>query len=383
MRSVTTTKRAVAAAVLTVCLAIVLVWSTTFHPRDGQPETIFCDANTSILKPGQTLKVLSYIVQFMAGKGYLFFFELPNDAGPDERPRPTDVTHTTDEVARIIKEENPDIVLLQEVDDGAKRTGYTDQLRALLSKLPSAYRCHTSTFYWKARFVPHRRIMGSVGMKLSTISKYRISASIRHTLAAAPRNALVRQFHPKRAILETRFPVEGGKDLVVLNLHLEAFPGGSDVMQKQVMQLDAVLTGLCEENHPFVAGGDFNLLPPGQRTHLPPDETSVYRQDTEMVLFYTKYQVIPSLTNVDSPMHSDWFTHFPNSPGVVGPDRTIDYFVLSSQSRVLDAYVRQRDTLRISDHLPLVVLLRLEMRGSAHLKSSSPVGRPRIARDFE
>jgi endonuclease/exonuclease/phosphatase family metal-dependent hydrolase len=360
MRLVKTTKRAAAAAALTVLLAIVLVWSTTFHPRDGQPETIFCDGNAPILKPGQTLKVLSWNVQFMAGKGYLFFFELPNDAGPDERPLPADVARTTDEVARIIKEEDPDIVLLQEVDDGARRTGYTDQLRALLSKLPPAYRCHTSTFYWRARFVPHRRIMGSVGMKLSTISKYRITASIRHTLAAVPHNALVRQFHPKRAILETRLPVEGGKDFVVLNLHLDAFPKGSDVMRRQVSQLDAVLTGLSKENYPFVAGGDFNLLPPGQRMRLSPAEAGVYRQDTEMALLYTKYQVIPSLTNVDSPMYSNWFTHFPNSPGVVGPDRTIDYLVLSPQSQVLDAYVRQHDTLRISDHLPLVVVLRLD-----------------------
>ncbi len=296
----------------------------------------------------------------MAGKGYLFFFERPNDAGPDERPRSTDVAHTTDEVTRIIKEENPDIVLLQEVDDGARRTDYTDQLRTLLSKLPAAYRCHTSTFYWRARFVPHRRIMGSVGMKLSTISKYRITASIRHTLAPVPNNALVRQFHPKRAILETRLPVDGGKDLVVLNLHLEAFPEGTDVMQKQVTQLDAVLTDLCAENHPFVTGGDFNLLPPGQRTRLPPEEASAYRQDTEMALFYAKYQVIPSLANIDGPRYGNWFTHFPNSPGIVGPDRTIDYFVLSAQARVLDAYVRQGDTLRISDHLPLIIVLRLD-----------------------
>jgi endonuclease/exonuclease/phosphatase family metal-dependent hydrolase len=360
MRLVATIKRIAAAAVLTVLLATVLVWSTTFHPRDGQPETIFCDANTPILKLGQTLKILSYNVQFMAGKGYLFFFELPDDAGPDERPSIVDVAHTTDEVARIIMEEDPDVVLLQEVDDGAKRTGHTDQLRTLLSRLPGAYRCHTSTFYWKARFVPHRRIMGSVGMKLSTISKYRIASSIRRSLAPVPRNALVRQFHPKRAILETRLPVTNGKNLVVLNLHLEAFPEGSDVMQKQVMQLDAVLMRLCEENHPFVAGGDFNLLPPGQRICLSADEASVYRQDTEMALFYSKYQVIPTLTNADGPMRNAWFTHFPNSPGIAGPDRTIDYFVLSSQSHVLDAYVRQHDTLRISDHLPLVVVLRLD-----------------------
>ncbi|HNS19867.1 MAG TPA: endonuclease/exonuclease/phosphatase family protein [Sedimentisphaerales bacterium] len=361
MRLATIAKRAAAVVALTALLLAILVWFTTFHPRDGQSETVFCDANTPTLKSGQTVKVLSYNVQFMAGRGYLFFFELPNDAGPDERPLPADVARTTDEVARIIREEDPDIVLLQEVDDGAKRTGYADQLHALLSKLPAAYSCHTSTFYWKAGFVPHGRIMGSVGMKLSTISKYRIGAATRHTLAPVPRNVLVRQFHPKRAILETRLPVEGGKDLVVLNLHLEAFPEGSDVMRRQVQQLDGVLTRLCEENCPFVGGGDFNLLPPGQRSRLRSAEAIAYREDTEMALLYTKYRVIPSLADVDGPMRANWFTHFPNGAGVAGPDRTIDYFVLSSQSQVLDAHVRQSDTLEISDHLPLIVVLRLDL----------------------
>ena len=359
MRLATIMKRAAAGAVLTVLLATVLVWATTFHPRDGQSEIIFCDANTPTLKPGQTLKVLSYNVQFMAGKGYVFFFDLPNDAGPDERPAPADIAKTTDEVARITKDEDPDIVLLQEVDDGAKRTDYADQLRVLLSKLPPAYRCHTSTFYWKARFVPHRRIMGSVGMKLSTISKYRITASIRHSLAAGPHNLLTRQFHPKRAILETRLPIEGGGDLAVLNLHLEAFPNSSDVMAKQVGQLDALLTRLSAEGCPFIAAGDFNLLPPGQRTRLPAAQAVAYRQDTEMAPLYTKYQVIPPQPSPNDPPSTDWLTHFPNDPGVPGPDRTIDYLVLSPRLKVLDAHVRQRDTQNISDHLPVAAVLQL------------------------
>ncbi len=364
MRSAKTWRRIAAAAAIAVGGAVLLlaglVWFTTFHPRDGQSEAIFCDANAPVLKPGQTVKVLSWNVQFMAGKGYLFFFEMPNDAGPDERPAPEAIARTTDEVARVIREEDPDIVLLQEVDDGAKRTDYADQLRVLLSKLPPAYRCHTSTFYWKAGFVPHRRIMGSVGMKLSTISKYRLRTSIRHALAATPHHLLVQQFQPHRAILETRLPVAGGADLVILNLHLEAFANGSDVMLKQVRQLDAVLAGLGRENCRFVAGGDFNLLPPGQRSRLPAAEAAAYRPDTEMAPLYAQYQVIPSLDNLNSPAYRDWLTHFPNTPGCTGPDRTIDHLVLSPGLRVLDAYVRQRDTGKISDHFPLVAVLHLD-----------------------
>jgi endonuclease/exonuclease/phosphatase family metal-dependent hydrolase len=360
MRLAKALKWVAAAAAAVVLLLVALVWAITFHPRDGQFETIFCDANAPTLKPGQTLKVLSWNVQFMAGKGYLFFFEMPNDAGPDERPSPADIARTTDEVARVIKEEDPDIVLLQEVDEGAKRTDYADQLRVLLSKLSPAYRCHTSTFYWKARFVPHRRIMGSVGMKLSTISKYRVTASIRHTLTTVPHNLLVGQFHPKRAILETRLPVEGGKDLVVLNLHLDAFSRGTEVMARQVEGVDAVLTDLSQQDYQFVAGGDFNLLPPGQWGRLPAAEAAAYRRDTEIAPLYAKYQMVPSLTNLNGPTARDWLTHFPNTPGVTGLDRTIDYLVLSPKLPVLDSHVRQHDTQQISDHIPVVAVLQLD-----------------------
>jgi len=337
-----------------------LLWCVTFHPRDGQHEWVFGDANAPTLERGQNLKVMSYNVQFMAGKGYVFFFELPEDSGPDERPTPADISHTIGEVARIIRDENPDIVLLQEVDDGARRTDYESQLSMLLSKLPSEYCCHSSTFYWRARFVPHRRIMGAVGMKLSTISKYKITSAVRHSLAPVQRNPVVRQFHPKRAILETRLPVEGSQDLVILNLHLEAFPLGSDVMGKQVARLDGLLTGLEQSGYRWLAGGDFNLLPPDQYRRLPPGHRTAYRESTEMAVLYGKYQVRPSPEDVNGPDGSKWLTHFPNDPGIAAPDRTIDYIVLPRGAQVLESHVRQHDTLDVSDHLPILVTLQVD-----------------------
>jgi len=56
-----------------------------------------------------------------------------------------------------------DVVLLQEIDDGAARTDYNDQLARLLPLLPPEYVCHTTAFYWKAAYVPHPRIHGGAG----------------------------------------------------------------------------------------------------------------------------------------------------------------------------------------------------------------------------
>lgn len=187
----------------------ILIYATTFHPAETQDEAFVSPATAPVLKPGARVKVLSWNIQYMAGKNYVFFYDLLAGDGPDERPSAKDVVLTRGEIVRIIRSENPDIVLIQEIDEGSKRTDYENQLEKLLAELPESYSSYTSTFYHKAAFVPHPRIKGSVGLKLATISKYRISKAVRHQLPIIPDNLLVRQFNFKRCILEARIPVEG------------------------------------------------------------------------------------------------------------------------------------------------------------------------------
>ncbi len=107
-------------------------------PEPDYPEqvarTVHCDGAALSLRAGQKLKILSWNVQYMAGKNHVFFYDVPGFSGPDERPLPEEVREILVEVARIIGDENPDIVLLQEVDDGSKRTDYLDELGALRSR---------------------------------------------------------------------------------------------------------------------------------------------------------------------------------------------------------------------------------------------------------
>lgn len=344
-----------------VILGSGLVWFTTFHPADLQAEAVACTEDAAPLQPGQTLKVLNWNVQYMAGKGYVFFYDLPDNSGPDERPSREAVAQTFAEVARVIREEDPDLVLLQEVDDGADRTDGEDQLARLLGMLPSEYVCHTSAFYWKAAFVPHPRILGAVGMKLSIVSKYRITSAQRHQLALMPADPLTQQFNFKRAVLEARLPIAGGGELAVLNTHLDAFAQGSDTMTRQVQQVDAILSQLTQAGLPWLIGGDFNLLPPTPDAYqrLIPSHQSYYNPETEIIPLYERYQAVPSLAEVTSPEYQRWFTHYPNDPAIAGPDRTIDYLFLSPALGLGEHYVRQHDTLTISDHLPLIAEITL------------------------
>lgn len=336
------------------------VWLTTFHPAPIEDEVVDCPDDAPTLQPGQSVSVLSWNVQYMAGKDYVFFYDLLDGSGPDERPSAEAITQTFDEVARVITEESPDVILLQEVDDGAARTDGEDQLARLLELLPGDYACSASALYWQAAWVPHPRILGSVGMKLSTITRYRIDEATRYALPVIPADPLTEQFGLKRAILDVRMPVEGGEDLVTFNTHFDAFAQGTDTMQRQVAIARDLLDQTTAAGNPWLFGGDLNLLPPGgQYDALGPPQQAYYEPDSELAVLTDAYPVVPSVEEANGPDAEEWFTHLPNDPAVSAPDRTIDFVFLSPLLGLGDHEVRGDDTLDISDHLPVILDVNL------------------------
>ena len=102
------------------------------------------------------------------------------------------------------------------------------------------YCCYTQTFYWKARFVPHPKIMGSVGKTLVTLSRLPMSGALRYQLPKVKMDLLSSQFYLKRAVLGTELPREGTEPVHLLHTHLDAF-GQGDTMERQVAYLQDLL----------------------------------------------------------------------------------------------------------------------------------------------
>jgi endonuclease/exonuclease/phosphatase family metal-dependent hydrolase len=349
-------RRILIGIVVLVVILAAAVRFTTFHPAEVAAQEVSCPDDAPQLEPGQDVTVLSWNVQYMAGTDYVFWYDLLDESGPDERPSSEAISATFEEVARVIAEEDPDVIVLQEVDDGAARTDGEDQLARLLGMLDESYACHASAFYWKAAYVPHPRIMGSVGMKLSTVSRYAIDDATRYQLARMPNDLLTRQFDIRRATLGTRLPVAGGEGLVVLNTHLDAFAQGTDTMQQQVAETRALLDDPTETGTPWIIGGDFNLLPPGrQYDDLGPAQQAYYQPESELTVLTDAYDSVPSLEQANGDDREDWFTHAPNDPAVDGTDRTIDFLFHGPDLQLGDHHVRgDPETVPISDHLPVV-----------------------------
>jgi endonuclease/exonuclease/phosphatase family metal-dependent hydrolase len=259
-----------------------------------------------------------------------------------------------DEVARVIRDEQPDVVLLQELDNGAKASHYQEQLKLLQERLADLYPCGTSAFDWKADFIPSPRIFGSVGRQLATLSRYRIDHAERVQLPVADGSFISRQFQPKNALLVSYLPLSGGGQVAVLNTHLERAARPDDTAQKQIDAVSKALDKLESASTSWLIGGDFNLLPLGQYRRLPAEQRSPYSADSELHLLWDKYPMIPTNNEASGIDREHWLTHYPNDPGLNGPDRTVDYLFYSPRLKRVEAQVRQDDTLRISDHLPVI-----------------------------
>ena len=362
--------------VLIPVAAVAVLWTRAYSPADTEPAAIHCADEAQAWDAQLPLKVMSYNVQYMASKNYVFFYDVNVD-DPDRvaavqragktiasQPSREHVFWTLDQVADVIGKEDPDVVLLQEVngaDDG--RTHYIDLTAELLDRLPAGqFPCRSDASYWKAEFIFHPDVLGPVNMQLLTLSKYRIDKSIRHQLPRKENNFLIRPFDFQRALLESHISAAGNRTVALINTHFEAWGAGTGIMEKQVARTEALLQSLDRQRIPWVLGGDLNLLPPDdnrQRHRIMAADLGSYDERPQIQSLYDKYRGIPSLRDLKSGDPRPWYTHFPNDPTAIGPDRTIDYLFYSDQWALEDAYVLRGDALQISDHLPVVGTYRL------------------------
>jgi len=344
---------------LALILAL-LVYLLTFHPKPVQTEHVVSLGERNPPSSAfDELKLMTWNVHYMAGQDYLFYFDSAEGPGPTEKPSLERMEENTAEIARVINDERADIVYLQEIHENDAPTHHVDQLSALLAQL-EGYRCYTQTFYWKSHFVPHPKIMGSVGKKLVTLSRLPLSKALRYQLPRVKMNPVSSQFYLKRAVLEAGLPREDAEPVHLLNTHLDAF-GLGDTMQRQVAYLEDLLAEKERLDVPWILAGDFNMLASSscyERLHevMRP----FFNPETELQPLVDRYRCVPSVEDVSGDDYERWLTLFPNvHPAVTGPDRTIDFIFYSSHLELLEKRVRREDTEGISDHYPIIARFRL------------------------
>lgn len=302
------------------------------------------------------IRVMTWNIQFCAGVTKLFFFDVL-----DERPKEVievdsqEVEKIFPKMIEVIKQVDPDILLLQEVDAGSRRVQYRDQVhrieQALAEYLP--YSCSSS--YVDTMFHPHIYVRGAFRMRLMTLSRFPIREAMRYALPQLPLIWIDRIFRMQRHYLSTRIQLDSKKEVVILNTHLEAYTKGSQVLAWQLQALDKEFLRLEKQGVAWCIGGDFNLLPNKEaRTRLDTLEKTLYNTKPELPWLMERWNHLPTKNDLQGVKASAFYGYAPDGLKQRKLDRTLDYFFYSSKLEPKSYGVMQKEGIEVSDHVPFV-----------------------------
>jgi endonuclease/exonuclease/phosphatase family metal-dependent hydrolase len=331
---------------------------------DDTSEAIYYTAGTLVPVPDtfSTVRVMTWNIRFGAGRLPWF-----GDACGDRVILSEDeVYRSLQSIAGYINKVKPDILLLQEVDLKSKRSGYIDQLQWLLDHTYFNYAVCGSQ--WKAQFIPSDGL-GRMDEENAILSRWKISDAKRIQLALRKdQDELTRYFYERCCVVTGRIEIPDVTNLYAVNVHISAF-ATDDTKKTQIIQLKTELDRIDGAGGYFVAGGDFNTLPPGSDTtdyciqdmcswesyHSEGDdpmhkEGSNYEPEKHWLdTLYAAYRcAVPTSVYVTN--QYQYFTH--TTRGTHFWDRTLDYLFTNNQW-VENSVVTHQDATKESDHAPV------------------------------
>ncbi|MBR4944781.1 MAG: endonuclease/exonuclease/phosphatase family protein [Peptococcaceae bacterium] len=229
----------------------------------------------STLAPGQSFTVTSWNI----GYGGLdassdFFMDGGKTVNPDSKEH---VQNTVNQLAHQIEELDSDIFLLQETDINSHRSFHINQAEQIQNTLEQHHDVQSAFAYnFNVTFIPYPLPpIGHVESGVLTLNSFQADSATRIAFDSSFKWP-VSAFQLKRGLLVERMPLENSdKELVLINLHLEAYDNGHGKAQ-QAAKLAQIMNDEYEKGNYVIAGGDFNSVLPGVNPDLYPLENTEY-----------------------------------------------------------------------------------------------------------
>ena len=255
--------KAVAVIILMVVLVAVTViaYLTVDEYKPQEVEKLDVSGSTDIaLSKGKSIRIMSWNLGYGAlGDNSDFFMDGGKMVYTADEER---VRQNLDDIAAEVDKIAPDIFITQETDLSAARSYFIDEPKYLKehSNAEVLHGQNTFAYNFKVSFVPlPLPPIGKVHSGLAAFSKFYIASAERLALPC-PFKWPLRTFNLKRGLEEMRMPIEGSdKELVLINLHLEAYDSGEGKIA-QTKRLKQVLLDEVEKGNYVIAGGDFNQV---------------------------------------------------------------------------------------------------------------------------
>ncbi len=166
-----------------------------------------------------------------------------------------------DGVDKVLRMNDCDFYLLQEVDKDSKRSYGIDQTSFIL-KDKSLDRNFAINYKVNYIPMPWTKPMGSVLGGLMTLSKYPANQSIRLQLPGEfgfPKQL----FFLRRCLLVNRYKLHNGHEFVLVNVHNSAYDETGKLKKAEMQYLKSMLEHEYSLGNYIAVGGDWNQCPPG------------------------------------------------------------------------------------------------------------------------
>jgi endonuclease/exonuclease/phosphatase family metal-dependent hydrolase len=332
--------------VLAIPLLVILMAGGLQSPRRTSvpPETL-SEVPPPSGAPPEVLTVVSWNIAWGYGWG--------SEGSGKARPR----DHFDASIAQmgaVLKSVGADLVLLQEVDFGSRRSHHQDQARLLAQAagLPHLARAESWTAPWVPfPYWPPSEQFGTMHSGGAILSRFPIERHEVELLEKPAENPAWYNLFYLFRYLESAEVRIGDRTLKVLNTHLEAFKQDNRVLQAKLTRarLEAAMG-------PYVIyGGDLNSVPPEApyKKGYPDEPETNHESDPTISLFRDLPGLIDTIGSSTISARPEDFYTFPAH----APNRKLDHLFVGTGFEIVEARVL-KEAGPHSDHLPLLLRVR-------------------------
>ncbi|GGH30753.1 endonuclease/exonuclease/phosphatase family protein [Paenibacillus segetis] len=241
--------------------AILLIYITVADYKPPAQVELQASNNSSLsLKQGKPFTITTFNIGYAGlDQGQDFFM----DGGTMSRSRSKEQTETNlNAIVDFLSGTRSNLYMLQEVDENSSRSNHINEVKKISDSLQE----YSNTFAYNYKVpwvpIPLTHPMGGVKSGLLTLSTFNSTSQTRFDLPGKE-SWPVQQFELDRAFIESRFPVDNGKELVLVNLHLSAFDKGGTIRKQQLEFLANYINQEMKKDNYLIIGGDWNHALPG------------------------------------------------------------------------------------------------------------------------
>ena len=342
-------------AVLTIIIILVIafigliVYAVMTDYKPAEKELIAKSDNPSILNDSLSLTLLTWNIGYAGLDKQMDFFK---DGGTKViTPEPNFLENVSGISDFLLRNDTVDFILIQEIDRDSKRSYRTDEYENISKKLPeygSFFATNYNVFFVPA---PPENPMGKVVSGIATYSKYIPNSSVRYSLPG-DFGFPTQLFYLDRCFMVNRYTLSGGKELIIINTHNEAFDEG-DIRKAQMETIREFILNEYKSGNYVIAGGDWNQYPPDCRPAFPENQVNSSLMAVESDFLSPEWKWVYDPT---APTNRSVVTAY--DPATTTTDIR-DFFLVSPNVECVSIKCHNLD-FAYSDHNPVIVSLKLK-----------------------